>query len=287
MPSISQFTQLPYTTLSKLNCPWLSSMIQQVTSKIEELKNLMINEAEFDGQPELADEAYLFEQFKDNCNNQLWNGNWQILKYFVTLMEIKVFELMLGKCQFTDADKEMYNYFAGMKVNATNKCKPSALKYKSGAVPNTYIDPNGVQMLVYYTDETTTTKYKDCDIYTNFFHHYFELIEDMVRNVKMLTKRYPVDNFFEMQTPFKLLNDRGIRRGFFDLKDIGFSQTTEPAESTPVSTLETLLSNELDSVSNTNKILEKTIQNKNLAIAISSTIAFVSVLINILTIFYK
>lgn len=129
----------PFDDLLAMNCDWADQLKDLVNERINEYQALITAEAAYDGQPELADETILYERFKENCNTGMWNGNWQILKYFIRVFTIKIFKDMIGQWEFTEHDAEMYNYFANLKVTEKTKCKAAALKCKSGAEPNRYL----------------------------------------------------------------------------------------------------------------------------------------------------
>lgn len=82
----------------------------------------------------LLDEEYLYEHFVDNVNSNLYYGNIQILKYFVPLMCIKLYE----NKEFTEHNLEMIKYFDTFE-NITKK-KPiiyhTAISYMPNEVKN-------------------------------------------------------------------------------------------------------------------------------------------------------
>lgn len=186
------YKDLPYNEIKKLNAPWIKDVEQIIKTKIEESEKQLKEEAEYDGQPEFNDDKFLYERFKDNCENNMYFGNWQVLKYFYRKLRIKIYNLMLGKITFTDEDMEMFNYFNDMKVSDDNKCKPSTIKIKSSVeITEEEFYIRQQEFLIYYEFETASDRrYNDVATvgYFTYFQGAFGAINDMIRNVKMLSK---------------------------------------------------------------------------------------------------
>ena len=114
--------KLPFAEITELKAPWIGKIKDIVRDYIEKLNKQMEEEAEYEGSPELLDEKYLYERFKENRISEMWNGNWEIFKYFILNFEIKIFKTMIGEWTFTDADKEMYEYFSHLKYSYVLHC---------------------------------------------------------------------------------------------------------------------------------------------------------------------
>lgn len=84
------------------------------------LENEAIN---VDHNKSLLDEEFLYEHFVDNVNTDMYYGNIQILKYFVPLMCIKLYE----NKEFTEHNMEMIKYFDTFE----NKTKKKPITYNT------------------------------------------------------------------------------------------------------------------------------------------------------------
>lgn len=190
--------KLPFAEINELKAPWISEVKGIVKENIKKLSKQREEEAEYEGSPELLDEKYLYERFKENRSSEMWNGNWEIFKYFILNFEIKIFKTMIGEWTFTDADKEMYEYFNNVQVNDKTKCKANQIKVKSGTKVN-YNDLiyRTDKYLIYYEfeprDDYDTNVIQDP--YFAKFIKSFDCIENMVRNCKM-TAKYMDEDFF-------------------------------------------------------------------------------------------
>lgn len=194
---------LPYNELKEIKPDWLDEMKQDVENCIKLAENQYKEEVEYEGVPEFLDQKFIYERFKDNCRDGMINGNWEVLKYFVLNFEIKILKSMIGKWEFTDADKEMYNYFNNLHVDERTKCKPAMLKLKSGAklLFSTILDYKKYK--IYYEFESKD-KYENnvCeDHYFLKFANAFECITMMTNNCKMNAK-YRTLNFFNDELVF-------------------------------------------------------------------------------------
>ena len=91
------YQKVPYDDMVAMGCPWIgdfkSSVEEEIRRKMEELDK----EAAYDGEPRLTSEDYLYERFKDNCYYGLFRANWQVLKYFYRLFQIKIYKDMIGE----------------------------------------------------------------------------------------------------------------------------------------------------------------------------------------------
>lgn len=194
--------KLPFAEITELKVPWIGEIKDIVRDYIEKLNKQREEEAEYEGSPELLDEKYLYERFKENRISEMWNGNWEIFKYFILNFEIKIFKTMIGEWTFTDADKEMYEYFNNVHVNDKTKCKHTQIKIKSG----TKVDYNELiygsdKYLIYYEFEPKN-EYDSNVIKEPYFTKFiksFGCIENMIRNCKM-TAKYADEDFFTSET---------------------------------------------------------------------------------------
>ena len=94
----ARFVYAQYRTISKQN------IIDWKQYNLDILENEAIN---VDHNASLLDEDFLYEHFVDNVNSNMYYGNIQILKYFVPLMCIKLYE----NKEFTEHNLEMIKYF--------------------------------------------------------------------------------------------------------------------------------------------------------------------------------
>ena len=94
----AKFVAAQYRTNSRQN------IIDWKQYNLEILENEAIN---VDHNMSLLDEDFLYEHFVDNVNSNMYYGNIQILKYFVPLMCIKLYEHK----EFTEHNLEMIKYF--------------------------------------------------------------------------------------------------------------------------------------------------------------------------------
>lgn len=183
-----------YEEIAKLNPSWLTEFTDKITKLISTAKEELKREAEYCGESKFADENYLYERFKDNVENGMYFGNWEVLKYFSRILKIKVMEEMLGKWTFTKQDKEMYDYFNNVKVDGKIKCKPAILKYNAGSESTVYFpnfENNKYSINYEFEDLDETSYYKNYIVpvpYDSFFRNHFVAIDNIIRNVKMLTK---------------------------------------------------------------------------------------------------
>lgn len=194
--------KLPFAEITELKVPWIGEVKDIVRNYIEKLSKQKEDEAEYEGSPELLDEKYLYERFKENRISEMWNGNWEIFKYFILNFEIKIFKTMIGEWTFTDADKEMYEYFNNVHVNDKTKCKASQIKMKSGSKVNyNELIYRSDKYIIYYEFEQKNEYDSNViqDPYFTKFIKSFDCIENMKRNCKM-TAKYADEDFFTSET---------------------------------------------------------------------------------------
>lgn len=194
--------KLPFEIITELKAPWIKEIKSIVTEYITKLVNQYKEETEYCGVSEFYDEKFLYERFKENCDTEMWNGNWEVLKYFALNFEIKVLKTMIGEWTFTDADKVMYEYFNNVQVNDKTKCKPAQLAIKSAAKITTKdIIYNHINDYKIYYEFTPKDKY-DANViivyYFEMFSKSLSCIENMIRNCKMLAKSN--EDFFTSET---------------------------------------------------------------------------------------
>lgn len=183
----------PYHQLVKLGCPWVADMKERVLKRIDEIKQLIVNEAEADGQPELADVDYRYESFLYNKEHNMMFGNIHILKYFVLEFKMKILYNMIGEWKFTEYDKAMYSYFrennfAGINYSKVNK----QLTYVTAEEPRFFVHDKNCKWFIMVADDGKTVE----DFYVNLFRHEYIMLDDMVRNVKNLEANLPDDRMF-------------------------------------------------------------------------------------------
>lgn len=115
-----------------ITVPEGSDAMVRIKKFIDELVSDIEAEAAYDGQPELCDENYLYECFKNNIEFNRKVGNWQVLKYYSRIVVIKLAKSMLGEFTFTEHDVEMIEYFGTMNMDPEEKkCRQRKLKLKS------------------------------------------------------------------------------------------------------------------------------------------------------------
>jgi hypothetical protein len=200
------YKKSPFDEAKSLKAKWLKDVILISDKLVERAKFELKREAEYDKLSSLSDEKFLYECFKKNVKSDLFFGNWQILKYFSRILKIKVYQLIKGKWTFTDQDLEMYNYFRNVEVNQENKCKPSILKFNSGVENNfkaIIYSPEAYQICFHYKYKTESVNNELPIPYMQFFTDLFSAIEDMERNSKMLSKKYPDFNLFDSSLYFR------------------------------------------------------------------------------------
>lgn len=192
--------KITYEILKELKAPWLDKFTADVKTLIEERRNAIAKEAKADGIENLT-EDFLYSHFKDNCQYDLIFSNWQILKYFAPLMEIKVMEEMIGIISYTEHDKEMFEYFINSEPTQKERCQCKHLKFKTSEPwnynfsilyyrknGNGYIQHNKYKLYFEYdTIGDTVSKNRVIESqYTDIFEKHFIAIENMVRKPKCL-----------------------------------------------------------------------------------------------------
>lgn len=219
---------LPFNLIKKLNAPWIDEVKTIVKKKIDESIAQLKEEAEYEGDVKFSNEKFLYERFKDNIENKLVFGNYQVLKYFYRIMKIKLYRLIIGRNTFNAHDKEMYNYFINVKVNEKTKCKPALLKFKSATEITDYsIRYNNHSYFVNYILETDkNSPYMDIlnVPYFNYYNRAFISIDDMIRNVKMQEKEninfFDNDDIFNPLKLYQMENKKVIEISTENIKDI-------------------------------------------------------------------
>jgi len=100
-----------YDDLVEMNPSWLQSMKDTVSVHIHKIQEAVKKEAEEEGDEELLDPDNLYSRFKFNKEHDMKVGNIRLLKYFVANLVIKVYRESIGFWEYTEEDKEMYDYF--------------------------------------------------------------------------------------------------------------------------------------------------------------------------------
>lgn len=201
----------PFDDAKELKAPWLKELKSYVKDTIELMKSEIKKEAEYDGQTELTDEKFLYKRFKDNCQTGMIYGNWEVFKYFLRNMRLKLCYEMIGELKYTKEDKEMYDYFMNIEVTEKTKCKHSIIKFKSSAEQSyqnvQFHCSQHEEYAVYYNFKSET----GCDYYENQvvavpyftrFSKLFNSLSNMVAHVKMLKV---IDNthFFNVKERYR------------------------------------------------------------------------------------
>ena len=194
------YNKHPFVEMEKQNAPWIDSVRTAVNTYVARMEELIKMEAEFEGQPELANDDFLYERFVDNRDGDMFVANWEIFKFFVAKLEIKIAKEVIGEWLYTEHDVEMYRYFHNMKVNINNKCQPKFIKFKSGVDAKLYSVSSAELMqtakVYYYSEE-----YKSHDTYfcmMEMFYPLFDCVDNLVKHVKMNQTWNDVD-FFEVE----------------------------------------------------------------------------------------
>lgn len=195
----------PYFEIKSMKCTWAEEMETDVKEYIATLEQQLHDEAEYCGVLEMLDDTYLYKCFLNNKDNQMYFGNWEVLKYFLRKMRIKLAKEIIGEFCFTKQDKEMYDYFCSVQINEKNKCKPAILKFKSCAeiqISNLlYSEKAYRKYKVYYKFDSFLASDDNYDNnvaeipYFSWFEEKFNLLDDVVRHVKMLNFMYGCDLF--------------------------------------------------------------------------------------------
>lgn len=218
---------LPFNMIKKLNAPWIDEVKTLVENKITDSIAQLKEEAEYDHDINLSNEKFLYTRFKDNIENKLVFGNYEVLKYFYRNMKIKLYRLMLGRNTFNAHDKEMYNYFVNIQVDEKTKCKPALLKIKSGTEidESTIIYLHNKYILSYVFETNENSPYMDIlhVPYFNFYLNAFRALDDMIRNVKMQQKincNLFDDDIFNVLKLYQKENNKVIEISTEILKDV-------------------------------------------------------------------
>ena len=198
-----------FETVVKKSCaPWADSYVAELKKKIEEFQTLMVNETKYDCNCDLTDENFLYGCFKRNIQHGEFIGNWQVLKYFMIHMKIKAIKYMCGEWTFTENDKEMYDYFNNIVVDAQTKCKPKFIKIQNGVEPNLHnffmIDHRNDYCVEYlttykgYGSQNTYTR-KTTSFVWMMYSNWFLGIENLARHAKLLPKFEYCKDFFNYE----------------------------------------------------------------------------------------
>lgn len=183
----------PFAEAVAYGYTWTGEFKKLIEEQVKIHQELLTREAEFEGNPLLADENFLYQKFTENVTNEEWNANWEILKFFGMNLKIKMLKYMYGEWCLTEHDKEMFDYFYNLEVNANTKCKPAKLKFKSGVVPsldNIFMADAG-NFNKYSLEYLMESKnYSGTETHTIWlcFSNWFIDLENMYRNCKMLSK---------------------------------------------------------------------------------------------------
>lgn len=195
------------TVVTKYGASWTGEYVAELKEIEKKYRELVVKEAKYDCNSDLANEDFLYSWFKRNIENGEWNANWQILKYFMLNMKIKAIQYMYGEWKFTQNDKEMYDYYNTVEVNAQTKCKPNLLRINSGIEPsldNVLFQFNRDKYTIQYLVEIKDyggeiRKEKMFSAIWMSYCNWFMCISNLARNAKMLDKTLHCDNFFDFK----------------------------------------------------------------------------------------
>lgn len=121
--SAYKFVRMQYTEYSR----------KKIKNWKEYIYDILKTDAALDGDVNYLSEDFLYERFLDNKENDLYYGNIKIVKYFIPMMCIKIYDNEI----FNDREVEMLNYFKTFK-NTTKK-KPIKYSNKIIWMPKEYL----------------------------------------------------------------------------------------------------------------------------------------------------
>lgn len=181
------------------NAPWMSEVKTEISRYITDLTNSLQEEANNCYDSDLLNPDYMYGCFKSNIQNCEYNGNWTILKYFTRMLEIKVYNEMIGNWLYTEEDKEMYEYFFNMKVEPAFKAKPAILKYNNEPLNIfNYITVNaGKQVFIEFKSDCLENVFSTN--YYNLFQGKLTNINNLLSKAKLLKTAYPSINLFDKE----------------------------------------------------------------------------------------
>jgi len=221
------YNKHPFVEMEKQNAPWIDSVRTAVNTYVARMEELIKMEAEFEGQPELANDDFLYERFVDNRDGDMFVANWEIFKFFVAKLEIKIAKEVIGEWLYTEHDVEMYRYFHNMKVNINNKCQPKFIKFKSGVDAKLYSVSSAELMqtakVYYYSEE-----YKSHDTYfcmMELFYPLFDCVDNLVKHVKMNQTWNDVD-FFDVER-YVIPHQVGNAGKFDSMQDVRWQEQSQ------------------------------------------------------------
>lgn len=175
----------------KQGAPWIKDVLTNVNTFVNRMEELLKGEAELEGQPELANEDFLYERFVDNRASGMHIGNWTIFKFFALKLKIKIAKEVIGEWLYTEHDVEMYRYFHNLNVDINTRCQPRYLKFKFGV--DLKLDS------IYYDNKLYATACFHClggtSVYLWFFNNVFNCYENLINKVKMRTVDNDADLF--------------------------------------------------------------------------------------------
>ena len=194
--------------------PWMPKVKTNIETLIKELTDSLNEEAENCHDTELLDPGIMYKRFKDNCQLGQFCGNWTILKYFTRMLDIKVYNEMIGNWLYTEEDKEMFDYFFNLKVTKEIKATPKILKYNNAPINSyNYLEPTGNNVYIEFNSKADYNVY--VAPYISLFGGKFSCcINTLLQKSKMLTLYKPTDKLFEKEcyTDFnieRMLNECG------------------------------------------------------------------------------
>lgn len=226
----------PFSVFVNIGAPWATELKERVTNVVAAYQKAIVAEAEFDGNPQMADADFLYSRFKDNVAAGLVYGNWEVLKYFYMIMRMKMYKEIIGAWTFTEHDVEMYNYFVSMDVKDSEKCVAKYLKWKSNVGVNEYelLDkyyyrggygmPDGICVDgYYYAYDPGWHRYESYSALGTMKDRKAQLLEEMVLHCKKCkSAMYETDNYFTTKKHWDYFNTRqnDINFSFDMLQDV-------------------------------------------------------------------
>lgn len=178
--------------------PWMAKVKTKIETLIKELTDSLNEEAENCHDAELLNPDVMYKRFKDNCHLGQFCGNWTILKYFTRMLDIKVYNEMIGNWLYTEEDKEMFDYFFNLKVTKEIKATPKILKFNNAPVNvYNYLDSTGNTVYIEFNSKANYNVY--AEPYTNLFNGKFSCIDTLLRKSKMIMLYKPTDKLFEKE----------------------------------------------------------------------------------------
>lgn len=194
------YTFVPFDFIRKNKPEWVEDIKEKVTFSINAISELMTKEAEADMEESLLNPDYMYTCFKQNIEDDGFQGNWIILKYFSRMLTIKILKEMIGEWTYTKEDVEMYNYFLTLDVSNNRKASANKFRFNTGIEDTGYkqfhiCDSCKIIYGKYESSDTSATNVFTINYYT-FFLSKFINVESLVRRAKMLSPLSTINTDF-------------------------------------------------------------------------------------------